>query len=297
MKFDREAILQVRIRNKDFNGYTDTIIVKGLRISFTIIKSTSATTNSAVIKVWNLSQDNRNLIKDYGDQVTLYAGYKEDGGPQVLFVGDTTTVIHTYDVPEIVTTLECGDGEKYVNQLRVVLSFGANVQARTIISSIASQMGVTLLPIPSGFNLVYRQGFKYIGMGKDALNIVCDKLGLEYSIQNNQLQIIPVNGTIPESIIQVNEGNGMQGIPQRYTYRSLESYRSIDVRNTGYKVNVALNPSILPGSKIDLASTRLNFRGPYKVLTVRHEGDTYGFVWSSSLECIELPQSATEGVS
>lgn len=297
MKFDREAMLQVKIRNADFNGYIATILIKGLRISFSILKSTSLTTNSAVIRVWNLSQENRNLIKDFGDEVTLYAGYKEDGGSQVLFVGDTTTVSHLYDLPEIVTILECGDGEKYVNQLRVTLSYGENVQARTIISGIASQMGLEFVEFASSNNIVYRQGFKYIGMGKDALEIVCDKLGLQWSIQNNQLQIIPINGTISEPIIQVNQATGMQGIPQRYTYRSLEQYRSIERRNTGYKVNVALNPFILPGSKIDLASSHLDFRGPYRVETVRHEGDTYGVQWTSSLEVTELLQAATSGVS
>lgn len=297
MKFYREAMLLVRIRNDDFTGYIATIIIKGLRVSFSIVKSLSSTTNSAVIRIWNLSQDNRNLIKDFGDEVTLYAGYRDEGGPQVLFIGDTTTVSHIYDLPEIVTVLECGDGEKYINQLRVSVSYAANVQARTIISGIASQMGIQFVEFASSNNLVYRQGFKYIGMGKDALDIVTDKLGLQWSIQNNQLQVIPVNGTISEPIIQVNQGNGMQGIPQRYTYRSLEPYRAIQQRNTGYKVNVALNPFILPGSKIDLASSHLNFRGPYRVETVRHEGDTFGFVWSSGIECTELLQAATIGVN
>jgi hypothetical protein len=77
----------------------------------------------------------------------------------------------------------------------------------------------------------------------------------------------------------------------------LEPYKAIQQRNTGYKVNVALNPFILPGSKIDLASSHLNFRGPYRVETVRHEGDTFGFVWSSGIECTELLQAATIGVN
>lgn len=297
MRFYREAILQVRIRKADFNGYIDTITIRGLRIAFSINKSLSSTTNSAVVKVWNLGQKNRSLIKDFGDEVTLYAGYREDGGPQVLFIGDTSTVSHIYEMPEIVTILECGDGEKFINQLRVSLSFSSEVQAQTIISAIARQMGLDFVEFASSDNLVYRQGFKYIGMGKEALQIVCDKLGLQWSIQNNQLQVIPINGTISEPIIQVNQSTGMQGIPQRYTYKALQIYNSKEQRNTGYKVNVALNPFILPGSKIDLASTHLSVRGPYRVETVRHEGDTYGALWTSQLECTELLQGATQGVS
>ncbi len=297
MKFYREATLSIRIRKDDFTGYIATILIKGLRVSFSIIKSLSSTTNSAVIRIWNLSQDNRNLIKDYGDEVTLYAGYREDGGPQILFIGDTTTVSHIYDLPEIVTVLECGDGEKYLNQLRVSLSYAANTPARTIIEEIAFQMHYQLVEFAASNNLVYRQGFKFVGMGKDALDLVTNKLDLQWSGQNNQLQVIPVNGTISEPIIQVNQATGMQGIPQRYTYRALDLYRDVNQRNTGYKVNVALNPFIIPGSKIDLASSHLNFRGPYRVETIRHEGDTFGFVWSTSIECTELLQAATIGVS
>lgn len=304
MRFYREAMVRVRIRNADFDGYTETILIKGLRVSFSILKSTSSTTNSAVIKIWNLSQDNRNLIKDFGDEVTLYAGYREQGGPQVLFVGDTTTVMHVYELPEIITVLECGDGDKYINRLRVSLTYGENISAQTIISDIASQMAnqetgepLRFVEFASSNNIVYRQGFQFVGMAKDALDSVCNYLGLQWSIQNNQLQVIPINGTISEPIIQVNESNGMQGVPQRYTYRALELYRSVEERNTGYKVNVALNPFILPGSKIDLASTHLKIRGPYRVETIRHEGDTYGLIWSSQIECTELLQGATSGVT
>lgn len=288
MKFYRQATLRIRLRNDDFTGYIGTVTISGLRVSFSITKSLSWSTNSAVIKIWNLSQTNRNLIKDYGDEVTLYAGYELDGGPQVLFIGDTTAVSHIFEQPEIVTVLECGDGEKFINQLRVSLSYAEGTSARTIITEIAAQMGIALIEYAASDDLVYRQGFKFIGMGKDALTIVCDKLGLQWSVQNNGLQVIPLNGTITQQAIQVNQATGMQGIPQRFTYKRLDLYKAVTAPTTGYKVHVALNPLILPGSKIILQSSHLDFKGPYRVENIRHEGDTYGFIWSSNLEVTEL---------
>lgn len=85
-RFFREANLRIRLRKGDFTGYVGTVNITGLRVSFSIIKSLAWSTNSAVVKVWNLSQANRNLIKDYGDEVTLYAGYRDAGGPQVLLL-------------------------------------------------------------------------------------------------------------------------------------------------------------------------------------------------------------------
>lgn len=293
MKFYREAKLRIRLRNSDFSGYVGTITLTGLRVSFSITKSLAWSTNSAVIKIWNLNQNHRNLIKDFGDEVTLYAGYREGGsddGLQVLFIGDTTAVSHFFDFPEIITVLECGDGDKFINQLRVSVSFAANSKARNIISAIAFQMGLPIIEYAASDDLVYRQGFQHIGMGKDALTKVCDYLDLQWSVQNNGLQIIPAKGVISEPAIYVNQNTGMQGVPQRFTYRRIDLYRAIDSPSTGYKVAVTLNPLVLPGSKIILQSTHLDVKGPYRVESIRHEGDTYGPIWSSSLEVTELSQ-------
>jgi hypothetical protein len=303
MTFIREATVTVNIRKGDFSGYEiPPIEISGLRVSFSILKSLAWSTNSAVIKIWNLSQSIRNIIKDYGDQVILYAGYERGSGTQLLYLGDTTAVSHIYEFPEIVTILECGDGEKYLNQLRVSVSFAANTPARSVISAIAQQMGIEFVEFASTENLVYRQGFKGIGMGKDVLTNACNKLGLQWSVQNNQLQIIPLDGSIQQTPIEINENTGMQGVPTRFTYRSLYLYRPIEVnplqaplapsippsRPVGYKVNTILNPLILPGSAVNLTSNHLGIKGPFRVENVRHEGDTYGFVWSSNLELTQL---------
>lgn len=288
-RFYREARLRIRIRNKDFTGYIETIEITGLRVSFSIVKSLAWSTNSAVVKIYNLNANHRNLIKDYGDEVTLYAGYQLDGGPQVLFVGDTTAVYHVFEFPEIISVLECADGDKFINQLRVAVSFAENTSARDIITAIAIQMGIPYDPLPSTDNLVYRQGFEFVGMGKDALSIVCAKLNLQWSVQNQRLQVIPLNGTIVQQPITVNGHTGMIGIPQRYTYRRIDLYRALDAPLTGYKVNMNLTPRISPGSRIILESQALNnIRGDYRVENVRHDGDTFGFVWITQLETTEL---------
>jgi hypothetical protein len=289
-KFYRQASLRIRLINGSKDGYVNTMTISGLRISFSITKSRAWSTNSAVVKIWNLSQENRNLLKNFGDEVTIYAGYELEGGPQLLFIGQTSSVSHVFDFPEIVTTLECGDGEKYLNQLRVSVTYGENTPASIVLRQIATQMDIALLPLPNIENLIYRQGFKFIGMGKDGLTKVCDKFGLSWSVQNNALQVLFPKQSVQQQAIPINENTGMQGIPQRYTYKSLDLYRSIDAPNTGYKVNVALNPFVIPGVPIILSSTHLNFKGPYVVDSVIHQGDTYGFVWSSQLQVTELTQ-------
>src|SRR5690554_5321501 len=121
-RFNRVAELEINLRNRNFSGYIGTLNIKNLRISFQITKSLSWSTNTASIQVYNLKSDKRAQIKDYGDEVTLYAGYAEDTGVQILFVGDTTKVSHLFEQPEIITTLECGDGERILNQRNLSVS-------------------------------------------------------------------------------------------------------------------------------------------------------------------------------
>ena len=288
MNFIREANVVINITREDFKGYEQSIAISDLRVSFSILKSLAWSTNSAVIKIWNLGQANRNAINNFGDQVTIYAGYERGAGTGLLFIGDTTAVSHIYEQPEIITVLECGDGDKFINQTRVSVSYGPKTPARRIIQDMAAQMGIAISEFANSDNLIFEQPFNYIGIGKDGLQIIFDKLGLQGSVQNNALQIIPIQGAIVETPFQINEATGMQGIPQRFTSRTLYQYTAIDAPTTGYKVNTILNPQILPGSSIVLQSTHLDIKGLFRVDNTRHEGDTFGPIWSTNLQVTEL---------
>lgn len=285
--FIRTAKVVVRIRRDDFKGYEKTITLTGLRVSFSIQKNLAVQTNPGVVRIWNLSQDHRNLIKDYGDEVTIYAGYERGSGEQLLYRGDTTAVSHTFDLPDIVTTLECGDGERYVNQEHFSLSFGAGTKVEDVIRAVAGKMGITIAEFSGAGNLVYELGFSFSGMLKEALNKATAYANLQWSVQNNGLQIIPKTGSIVQPAFKINSETGMVGIPQRFTYKGQDFY--VKGRDVGWKVMTLLNPLIIPGYKVDVASRYLGWQGIYRVETVRHDGDTYGDLWQTNLELTQLP--------
>jgi hypothetical protein len=237
-----------------------------------------------------MSQNLRSLIKDFGDEVTLYAGYERGSGTQLLFIGETTTVSHSYDQPEIITTLECLDGDKILNNLRVTLSYEGKISARQIVMDIAKQVGLNISIFAPGEDKIYTNGKAINTMAKDALADVCAFLGMQASVQNNFLQIIPLKGSPSPNPIIINENTGMQGIPQWFTYKRLYLYRATDAPTTGYKVNITLNPLILPGQLVQLESNHLQegISGRFRVENIRHEGDTWGQNWFSNLELIEI---------
>ncbi len=150
MRFYRRAFLKINLKIGQTETFDPTpILIDGLRISFNISKYRAWATNNASIKIWNLNAKNRSLLKHFGDQITLFAGYEQpstNGAPQVIFSGNSTSVSHAFDQPEIVTTLECSEGELPYNQAsgRISISFAANVPARTVLSAIAAEMNLNI---------------------------------------------------------------------------------------------------------------------------------------------------------
>lgn len=287
-KFNRVANLDIRLTsgkpNFAFTG--ESLIVKNLRIIFQITKSLSWSTNQASIQIYNLSFEKRNKLKDYGDELTIFAGYSEDSGSQLLFIGDTTRVSHLFEQPEIISSIECGDGERIINQIITSVSFGTNVSARTIIETVASNVGLDIGYFAPTDNLVYKNGFQFTGMVKDAIAKVAKYLKLTQSIQNKKLYLVPEEGSTEKPPVTISQNTGMVGVPQRYTYKRLDLW--IGGPRQGYKVKTLLRPDILPGDKVRMISEKINVDELFYVDTVKHSGDTYGQSWYSDWELVAL---------
>ena len=277
-------------------GYNQRLQISNLRMAFSIQKNLAWSTNSCSLRIWNLNEDRRNILKDYGDQVTISAGYQDvlstpiyytgnTSGTQELFKGDTTNVRHAFEYPDILTVIECGDGERYSNQKIIQLSYKENTPVNSILIDISKKIGITfsngsINAIP---NVIYQTGYSFSGMAKDALNTVCAYAKIQWSIQNEELQIIPLNGVVEQPPFVINSDTGMIGIPERYTYKRLDLFRNGP--KTGWRVRTTLRPDILPGSPILLQSDHIKlYPGSYRVETIRHEGDNFSAQWFSNIE-------------
>jgi hypothetical protein len=289
VKFLRQAKVIVSIVETQgpnaFQSYRQKFEINDLRISFNITKSLGWATNRGVLKVWNLSQDRRNAINFYGDQIEIWAGYAKDAGLQKIYSGQTSAVYHAYDQPEVVSTFECGDGERIFNNIIGSFSFAAGTTAQTILETMAKSIGLSIVEFAAADNLVYPYGFKNTGPVREAIVKVCAKLNLQAIIENGDLYILPIKGVVPGLFFEVNENTGMQSIPERFAYRRQLEFTAVQAPTSGYKVNSVLLPSVRPGSQVNLSSTHLDILNePHRVETVRHFGDTWGPEWVSNLE-------------
>lgn len=285
-KFNRVAELEIKVTNQTFDNFIETIKIKNLRIAFQIQKTLSYSVNTASIQVWNLSKQTRAKIKDYGDQITISAGYSEDTGAQLLFIGDTTKVAHLFEQPEIISSFNCGDGERVLNQIIREFSFDGEISARTVIRNIAQQSGLEIGFFAETEDKVYYQGYQFAGMVKDALNNVANFLGLIVSVQNNKIYLTLKERPNNKQQIIITQSNGMIGVPQRYTYNRLD--RWIGGVRQGYKVKTLLRPEILPSDKVRLVSRKIDLDEEFYVDSVTHIGDTWGSPWESEFELVGI---------
>lgn len=293
MQFDRVINLRLQIANPPPSiTYRGTMDITNLRVAFSIFKSESWSTNTANVRIWNLSQEKRNTLNNYGNEVRVFAGYRQEAGPQLLFLGNSSSTTHIFAEPDIITVFDCGDGEKSLNLILASASFGANTPVRQVIEYYAGLLGLNIAEFTPTDNLVYAQGHKFSGIAKDGLDIACKALNLVWSVQNNNLVILKVGEGSSKPPIEINSDNGMIGTPQRYTDRRQFLYRALPkyggAPKPGWKIRTLLRPDILPGDRVRIRSTKVDIDGIFYVISIRHEGDNFGPSFESLLEVIAI---------
>lgn len=292
MLFDRVISLKVRLAQpRPQNGYRGSLEIDNLRMTFTVVKSLSWSTNSANVRIYNLSADNRNQLNNYGNEIRLFAGYRDNGGASLLFIGNTRSTSHNFSQPEIISNLDAGDGEKILNQVLVSVSFGAGVSVRTVIESLANQMGTPIVDFAETENLTYAQGFSSTDLAKNVLDKACKKLDLIWSIQNGNLVILKEAEGTSRPPVEINANTGMIGIPERFVDKRQFLYTALppnEAPKPGWKIKTLLRPDLLPGDKIRLRSTRANIDGFFYILKVTHQGDNFGPNFESNFEVVAI---------
>jgi len=285
MRFDRSASLQIRLKNTNGPGYNQRLSISDLRIAFNIKKTVTWGTNTASIRVYNLNPSRRAILKEWGDQYILNAGYNLGGGEQLLFIGNSTSLSHTFNLPEIVTNIQVADGEIQLNETIVNLSYNSEIPIRQIIRIIAEKMNVKAY-IAETDNLVWENGFSWDGQAKYAIDKCVKALGLTASMQNGKLICIPKDKSRGNTPIVINADTGMIGVPERFSYKQKDLLTN--QRISGWKVRTSLRPEINPGDRVQIQSSRIDLKGLFKVLSANHQGDTHGLPWYSEFEVILL---------
>lgn len=274
-------------------------IAPPLRMTFDISKDTKEEPNEIKIRVWNLKPETRDAIVEPDSVAALYAGYAEEDGPLLLAYGTVLQGWTYFDGPDVITELDVLDGYAQIRDTVVSLGYGPGPQARLIITDIAKQMGLRLVMPDDAPDRVWQNGFSYYGAARVALHKVVQGTGLEWSIQNGELQVISRRGTTTRQGFVLSATSGLIGHPERTRQGAREKakvrdQRTGDNRNIvsarqqrdGWRVNSLLLPTLNPGDLIKLESRTVE--DWFRVESLKHVGDWGGpGDWQTELELVD----------
>ena len=248
------------------------LLIRGLRFSFQIEKAITSDPNSMVLKVYNLSDRTIGRIEESGNVVILRAGY--DGQEEVVWKGDVTKVSHERQSADRVTTIESNDGARAVEQGRVSASFGPGASISEIVEELKTSLsvGAVVGEIKGSLADTFANGFSMEGLAKDAMDKIAAKLDSDWSIQDNELVIMPKGQWSSEAAVLLNKSTGMVGAPTKE-------------EDGRVKVVSLLQPKIRPTRRVKIESEYV--AGVFKVDRVVHDGDTHGAAWSTTAEAAE----------
>jgi len=207
-------------------------------------------------------------------------------------------------------TVEANDGEKAINQMRIPMTsftgtYKAGTSASKIMRDLITASGMSLKPFDwsSLTDRFYQTGFAFVGSGKVLMNNLANYLGLEWSVQNNEIQLVQTGLTDGSTIVSLTPETGLIGSPKRLNDVLLAVYgrgkgktqkevtalgqKRKKRLSGGYEIKCLLQAAAEPGGIVQVTSEDLNGQ-EFRIVEVEHVGDTHGSDWTSTLTTIAL---------
>jgi hypothetical protein len=264
--FDRKVRVQV-----------DEYVIEELDVAFEITKSLSAKTpNSAEMRIWNLNAEHRKRLQELETvYVSLEAGYV--GGTSLLFRGDLRDVISTREGTDWVTTITSDSGRR-ARKRRILKSFAPGATVENVLNAAAKAMGVRLgntaaktvsAKIQGTQASKFFNGYALAGAIEGELDRLARSCGLEWSIQDDELQFLDQGMPLQELGIELSPDTGLIGSPEPGN-KAITEARCLMI------------PDLFPGRRIRITSEHVT--GIYRAETTKHVGDTAGHDWYVDLE-------------
>lgn len=261
---------------------------KGLRFSFTIEMSSEPNANTAKFSIFNMNEKGRSALEEEGSKVICRAGYagagistKDDGflyGKQkdeIIFIGEIQKngLRIERSGSEIITHLECATALKATQETVINKSYAEGAKGLDVVKEIASSMGLNISQLPSVDLGVFLNGLSLSGNAKDMLTKVLNKTGLQWSVQDDELQITEKDKPTPEQAVSVTSTTGLIGLPTK--------------RQDGSVLfTTLLNPKIKPSRAIILQTNTIT--GNFRARKVSHDGDLDSGPFDTIVEAVEI---------
>ena len=262
-----------------------TFDVSDLDCKFKIKRGLGTHGGSCELEVYNLTEDHRNALHATPRTVFVQidAGYAS--GISRLFQGTSRRINLVREKTDWLCKITAGDGEYGIRSARIAQGFPAGTTIPTVVQSIATAMGVgagNALTALAGVRFVdgtaaFPGGTVAHGLASRELTTLCDAVGLEWSIQDGTLLLLPIGGALQRDAIVLAPDSGLLDSPQVGKKNKL-------------KATCLLVPGLGPGCKVQLVSAGTN--GFFRVEKIEFEGETRGPPWEAKMDLSAWPPPA-----
>lgn len=252
------------------------IEVSGLRVAFDIERSLARNPNKAEIKIWNLSDDTRRSIETTRrPRVRVRAGYID--GTSSIFFGGLREVRSQIEGSDIVTTLSGVDGGHQLQTARTSRSHAGGTTYADVISGLANDLRVGVGNAVEAFRErgagaaleTFFEGTVTHGPAAQELDGLVRSRNLEWSVQDESLQVLPRGRALAGEALVVSAATGMIGTPS--------------ISNHGVvTLETFMIPDVFPGRRISMESRFIT--GAFRIAKCQYVGDTHGKDWKIKIE-------------
>jgi len=244
--------------------------IQDVKIDFEIEKNLYSAANKGNISIYNLSNATAKKISEVHNQIVVYAGYEDEGGAAPIFYGNITNVKTENEYPESVTKIEALDGIKNIKSKKVSLSYSPGINAGIIIDELVLRSGFPLAQRPP-ITEIFQNGFAYVGTIKYALDIIVKKkLGLTWSIQNEQIFILGEEEEKIGQIFSFNENTGLIEKPSPVQKQDGKTNKNKILR---WEIKTLLYNRLTCGSIVSVQSEE--FTGNLKIEKIKMIGSNF----------------------
>ncbi len=267
-------VVRARITPKDGSSIT---VIEGFDVSFDIEKNLEQEPNKGKFKFYNLPEEFRNKLqlKDT-DKIVFEAGYKDTVAS--IFEGNVTHVLSGIEGPDWVTNMEAEEGGKSYRQASVSKSYGEGTPFKTVVDDIVKtfdglKVSPTVTAAIANIGKTFPNGLTIDGSSARVLNSILQGVGLTFSIQNGQMQILKFGGASDQPIVELDYSSGLVNIPQLGEKKDKATI----------SFQCFTNPQIVPGRKVLLKQPK-SARGTYVCQVVKIKGSTFDTEFYDTIE-------------
>ncbi len=290
-KFGRNFSLTVELSDS-----TTLLLEPPFTIEFEVSRKLMASPADCQIRIYNLSEKNRNLIRyDISNYqvsnrfLTFRAGYGTN--LPVIFYGNITTAWSVREGNNFITTIECFDGgTAYLNgEISPTKTFPQGMKLRDLYGTLMGEglpaskntylpgttfgyIGDNFVTDRNGLAVTKTRGESPVG---NTVNYLRSQVKNAFFIDNGKSFILGNNECRKGEILLIDSSTGLLGTPLR--------------QNNIVTFEMMFEPSIIIGQMVQLKSRTLSGTNrTYKVNTIKHRGMISETVCGSVITTLEI---------